>query len=252
MLAFSAVAVTSAFAEESKLLAGGVAITALLPLLVEGELLLQDLGATPSLNIDCSGKFDGWVEPGGTLGYITDLLMLGGELLNELGELNGAGNDMIDCEVLNSSVCSKNEVLLTVNLNGTTRWHWELILDVGGQYLIDFLNTHDIEELLENTSEVLQPSYTADCETLLGLAEDTCEGLSSARLYMQGTNLRGSFNSLAIGTDGWSAESEGTACSLGGAGQGMLESISGAAEDTELSGGLITDSADGSALSLSP
>jgi len=256
VMAFSAVVVSSAFAEESKILAGGNAIVALLPILIEGELLLEDEKATPKLNLDCSGKFDGWIEPGGTLGYITDLLMLGGELLNELGVLNGAGNDMIDCVVLGSEVCSKNEALVTVNLNGTTVWHIELVLDSATEtdYLVDFLNLHDIEELLE-ASTVVEPQYIVDCETILGLAEDVCEGLSSARLYMDlAGNLRGSFNHLLLAESAWAAESQLTKCSLGGVESGVLESIEegGAKADTELSGGLITDSEDGSALTLSP
>src|ERR1700716_3159392 len=241
-MAFSAVAVSSELAEASKILANGAAIGALLPILIEGELLLQDTGASPALNLDCTGKFDGWIEPGGTLGYISDLLMLGGELLNELGVLNGAGNDMIDCAVLGSEVCSKNEALVTANLNGTTIWHFELVLDTAA-YLVDFLNLLDIEELLEG-SEVVEPVYTVDCETILGLAEDHCEGLSTARLYMDlAGNLRGSFNSLAL-AETWGAESQLTSCLLGGAGTGLLESIAGggAEADTETSGGLITDS----------
>jgi hypothetical protein len=252
VMAFSAVVVSSAFAEESKILAGGNAIVALLPILIEGELLWQDTGATPALNLDCSFKLDGWIEPGGTLGYISDLLMLGGELLNELGVLNGAGNDMIDCAVLGSEVCSKNEVLVTVNLNGTTIWHIELVLDTAA-YLVDFLNLLDIEELLEG-SEVVEPVYTVDCETILGLAEDHCEGLSSARLYMDlAGNLRMSFNSLSL-AETWGAESQLINCTLGGAGTGSFVSIAegGAAEDTETSGALITDSGDSSALTLSP
>jgi hypothetical protein len=110
----------SALATTPQILAGGKTITELLFFQISGELLLEDTKSSVLGNPDllCSGIFDGMIEPGGALGFIEELLMLSGELLNELGVLNGAGNDMIDCTDHNN-LCSSGgaeKVLLTVLL----------------------------------------------------------------------------------------------------------------------------------------
>jgi len=257
VIALSAIGATSAFAA-SEILFLGLEIKELLPIETTGELLLEDTGANPKLDLDCSGTFDGMIEPGGKLFFVEALLMLGGELLNEAGVLNGEGNDMIDCKVLpENTTCEKNEALVTVNLNGITLWHVELLLDTfelsGGEIMTAYLG-HFLTGAESGIENVVTPMYTVDCvNPLIGLIEDLCEGLSSARLYVDAAgNLRGSFNSLALAksTDEWAAESEKTTCSIGGAGTGLVESINGAETDTEGSGGIIT-AVGGGALTLS-
>jgi hypothetical protein len=232
VFASSALAATSAFAE-SEILLGGNAIAKLVPITITGELLLEDINFNPKIDVMCQGIFDGMIEPGGKLAFIEELLNISGELLNEAGVLNGAGNDMIDCLALPEADCSGGVALVTVNLDGTTLWKVDVILE-GSAYLAHFLETAEAGE-----TNVVTPMYTVDCVApLIGLVEDLCEGLSTARLYMQGTTLRGSFNSLAI-TEPFGANSQLTFCSQGGANSGLLESEKGGVPDTEESGGVI-------------
>jgi hypothetical protein len=239
VFAFSAFAASSAFAV-SKILFNGAEITANLGAEILGSLLLQDLNAPGTPDILCTGIFDGTIEAGGELGLVEALLMEGGELLNENGELNGAGNDMIDC-VSDNGTCS-GEVLVTV-LN--LPWHIEVVLDATKEaFLADFL---------EEVGKI--PTYDINCNTILGLIEDSCSGLSSARLQNTAGGLLGHFNALPLSSaDEWAAESEGTACSVGGAGQGDVQSVTLSAEpteDLEEFGGLI-EPVGGGTFSVSP
>lgn len=256
VFAFSAFIVTAAFAEESQILMENQTILALENFSAEGFLLLEDTAAAAKINVLCSGILDGFIEPGGTLGYVTELLMLDGTLLNELGVLNGEGRDMIDCSTA-SSVCNvnKEEVLVTVNLDGTKIWHWEILLDLESSlniYLLHFLNALEIEELLEDTTLVLEPHYEVSClNSLLGEVHDLCEGLSSARLFVTGGGLLLAYFNQLLDSEAWGAESELTLCESGGENSGILESIDELdVEDNEASGGLIT-AASGLPLTLS-
>jgi hypothetical protein len=266
VFAFGAFAATS-FAEESKILWNNEEILALLPFEVSGELLLEDMGLAGS-TILCSGIFDGMIEPGGTLGYVEDLLTLAGVLLEDAT----TKNDLIVCEPDTGSGCMNEQANglpdVEVNLSATTAWHIEVRLDepLAGEgllaFLIDFLNLEDIELSGELTVEelgvlnIVEPIYTTTCNTILGVLTDICHGLSSARLYMDAVaQLRASFNSLEV-MEPWGAESEGTNCSIGGAAQGLLVSVITPAgeselEDVELAGGAITDP-EGGSFSLSP
>jgi len=240
VFAFSAVATTSAaFAEESQILANGATILALLPLEVTGSLLLEDMNATGTPDILCSGAFDGMIEPGGTLGYVEEVLTSGKELLE--GELGG---DLVEC-VDDKNVCSSPVDVEALELP----WHWQIILHepLPGVFawLLHFLNLLEIEELKEVGVGV--PTYHIDCNTLIGLVEDLCEGLSSARLWVDLMgHLRGSFNSLLLDESEWGAESEATDCIIGGMGQGLIESP----EDEETSGGIFSDPSDNATLTL--
>lgn len=241
VFALSAVAVSSASAV-SKLLLGsagsGTEITELTNIEIIGSLLLEDAGIVPKADVLCTGIFDGMVEPGGTLAYVEALLMENGELLAD-----AEGNDMVDC-VDDNGTC-EGEVLVSVL---SLPWHIEIELDNNLQYLAHFLNQKEIEELLE--VGVGEPHYVVDCNTFLGLIEDLCEGLSSARLINTAEGLLGYFNELAL-TETWGAASETTNCSVGGMNQGLVVSVTlGNETDTEASGGLV-QVAGGGALSVS-
>src|ERR1700729_4431476 len=93
VLAFSMIAVATASAAE--ILIGGEAVLAKTSFeigKVGGEILLEDMGAIGTPDLLCLGIFDGSIEAGGKLGFIEEVLMSNGELL-ELG-----GNDMVDCK----------------------------------------------------------------------------------------------------------------------------------------------------------
>jgi len=200
VFAFGAFAATSAFAEESQILANNEPILALLPIEITGEVLLEDMNSGVNSQILCSGIFDGMIEPGGTLVYIEHLLTLAGLLLEDSVLLI----DLIECEKDPNNNCM-NPVDVLVNLGTGKIWHVEIELNepLPGEgllaYLAHFLNKEEIELLLES-AEVLEPEYTVDCiMPIIGLVEDTCSGLSSARLYMDSLgHLRASFNSLEL------------------------------------------------------
>jgi hypothetical protein len=236
MLAFGAAIATSAFAV-SQILWSNETVLVLLELLAAGFVLFEDKSAGASnAAILCSFKFDINLEPGGTLGFITELLMLTtNDLLRPDGTVGTATDgepDMLDCE--GEKTCTGTENLVTV-LN--LPWHIEIELN-GAAYLVDFL---------EEAGKI--PTYAVDCNTILGLIEDTCEGLTSARLYTDAAgNLRFSFNGLALTEpDIWAANSELTHCSIGGPGTGIFESENEAGTaDAETSGGIITHVTGGS------
>jgi hypothetical protein len=218
MFALSAVVVSSASAA-SKILLGaagnGTEITASTKIEVIGSLLLEDMGAPGTPDILCTGIFDGKIEAGGTLGFIEELLTAGGV----------ANGNAVEC-VSDNGTCEGVVLVSVQNLP----WHIELILDAGGQYLTHFLSG------MEETGK--EPTYVVDCIKIF-LIEDACRGLSSARLINTAEGLLGYFNSLPL-TETWGAESEAANCSDGGAGQGLIVSVTlGADEDTEASGGLI-------------
>jgi len=257
VFAFGAFAATSAFAEESQILAANEPILVLLAIEIAGEVLLEDMNTAADSKILCSGIFDGMIEPGGTLVYIEHLLTLSGVLLEDPVTLT----DLVECEKDPTNNCVA-PIDVIVNLGVNLIWHVEINLDepLSGEgllaYLADFLNKEDNELLLES-AEVVEPEYTVDCVMpIIGLIEDTCKGLSSARLYMDSLGrLRASFNTLEL-MEPWGAASEATNCTLGGAGQGLIISVNtptgeSELEDQELSGGLITDSEEGATLSLS-
>jgi hypothetical protein len=197
--AFSAFAATSAFAV-SKFLYANAEITAELATTIEGELLLEDTKAPIKDDVKCSGIFDGTIEAGGVLGLVLEVLMLNGELLaatvNNLALVLTEGDD-IEC------TGSSGEACLVVALN--LPWHTEIVL-ILGVYRLDFL--------ADEAGKV--PEYNTDCETIFGLVEDICDGLSEAFLTnVVGTGVLAAFTS----------ESPKTSCSLGGENSGALESL---------------------------
>jgi len=242
VFAFGAFTASSALAE-SKILFKEEEIVAALKIEIVGALLLEDMKATGPPVVLCNGIFDGTIEPKGTLVYIEELLTEGGVLLAGEGT-----NDLIECED-DKSICT-NPVDVEVNL---PKWHVEVILTLEASleiFLAHFLKTSEITELKE--VGVVQPEYIVDCNSILGLVLDTCSGLSSARLFNSAEGLLGSFNSLPDSEkDG--AESEETDCTVGGAKQGLIVSVTLAgAEDTEASAGLVRDANEAGSFSVSP
>jgi hypothetical protein len=208
VFAFSAFT-ASAFAV-SKLLLNGAEITAATSIQVSGELLLQDTGAPATPDLICSAIYDGTIAVGGTLITVEGVLTLAGVLLEV------TGGDLLECA---SETCTNpvDEELLN--------FPWNVDIELSGAaYLAVFLT--------EKT-----PEYNIDCNTILGLVQDNCSGLTSARLFIgAGTaGLLGSFNSLAI-TEPFGAASQNTNCSVGGAGKGIMESPG----DTEANAGSVT------------
>jgi len=211
-----AMTASSALATTPQILAGGKTIEVLLFFQISGELLLEDTKASILGNPDllCSGIFDGMIEPGGALGFIEELLMLSGELLNELGVLNGAGNDMIDCTDHNN-LCSSGEtekVLLTVL---GMPWHFVIeLVEVGGKDVYR-------AALQRETGKI--PSYEATCETALGTIKDLCEteeGTTTQALLENTTEgLLGEFTEKDQAEGG---TTEAGKCTLGGAKTGLL------------------------------
>lgn len=243
VFAFSAFVGSPAFAA-SKILFKGENITAALSFEIKGSLLLEDTKAAVVADVLCTGILDGTIEPGGELGYIEALLTAAGTLVAGEGT-----NDLIECED------DKNACTNPVDVEaGNFKWHFEILLDLEPAleiFLAHFLNAAEIAASGE--VGVGQPRYIVDCNTIIGLVLDTCEGLSSTRLWNAANGeLLGSFNSLPDSNkDG--AESETTECTQGGVGSGVLVSVTLAGEeDTEASAGTFVDPSEAGTFSVSP
>ncbi len=92
---FAFAASTAASASATEFLISGEPVVASTLVYAEGELLLENM--SNGSQVLCSGVL-GVDIVNSTLAEVLEFLMLPNlELLNELGELNGAGNDMIDC-----------------------------------------------------------------------------------------------------------------------------------------------------------
>jgi hypothetical protein len=168
LLMVGAMTASSALATTPQILANGKTITELLFLQLSGEALLEDTKASILGNPDllCSGIYNGMIEPGGASGFVEELLMLSGELLNEAGVLNGAGNDMIDCTDHNS-LCSKGETEEVLETALNLPWHMRVgLLEIGGKDVY-------IGETLREAGKV--PAEEITCETALGTLKDICE-----------------------------------------------------------------------------
>jgi hypothetical protein len=196
--------VASAAFAESELLANGNVILASENLLIEvkGELLLEDTGAPGKPDILCTGTFD-LLHETGTLAFINDVLDSNGELLaaslSNLAGVSTAGDD-IECADM-SGTCSGVVLVVALNLP----WHLELELlagDAEEPYMLDFL---------EEAGK--QPEYAIDCNSLLGLVEDQCDGLVYAFLLDLGAG------DVTVGF----LPTPEAGCKLGGAGSSVLE-----------------------------
>ena len=201
VLAFSALASSSAFAV-SKYLLNGAQITTTIPTVTEGELLLEDTAATGKPDILCMGSFDGTIgPPEGTKDQITEVLNL--EKVLVAGEL--ANSDLIaNCETDNGT-CTNPVDVEAVNLP----WNTEVMLTPGGKF----------SDLLVSSGNG-EPGWRVDCNSIIGLISDTCtgEGNASAELTnIAGGGVLGTF--LETETDTISPPAH---CSLNGGKTGLV------------------------------
>lgn len=162
VFATSAMVSSSAFAV-SKFLLNAAAITTKISTETTGELLLEDSEASPKVDVTCSGIFDGTIEPEGVLGFIEKVLNL-----SKVEEVP------LKCS---ASLCTTVTVT-PIHLP----WHVEVEL-VAGEYRLHLLN--------EEAGKV--PGYTVDCNSIVGLVEDTCEGLAVVDLTSAATDVEGMF-----------------------------------------------------------
>jgi hypothetical protein len=203
IFAFGAIASSSAFAV-SKLLINNEEIKTLLLAEVAGELLLEDMNSFGKPDILCMGIFDVNIEPGGVLGSIESVLELNGVLV-----AGPKGSDSVSCEA--HSTCSNPVTVEAVNLP----WKTEISLS-GATYVILILGS---------------PGYSTDCNSFIGLLEDTCTGETGA-IATNGVN----------GVVGEYSETNESVtvpgnCTLGGEKQGLL---AGSGELIDSEGGVLS------------
>jgi hypothetical protein len=217
VFAFSAVAAASAFAEvEGELLGNGAKIegsglTIEIKPTAENEfLLLEDMNATGKPDILCSGILAGTIEPETSEGAVRARLGLITKVLTLTG---GEAGNLVEC-VDDSGICSSPVDVTAIHLP----WHWEILLMKGVS--VSSLWYYLFMLLLEPSNN---PGYTVDCNSILGLVEDTCQAESEADgssgpLMNETGGLLGEFSENET-------ETEGTVpgiCSVGGAKQGLL------------------------------
>jgi hypothetical protein len=181
--------------------------------LATGELELHNLVlGLDAVLIDCSGIFEGKIEEGGVLGFVSELLNLAEEIITELGAPSELA---LSCEVLTSlnSECGTVGGLASlfpmgISLTAGTGWHVEVVLS-GANFLLLFLNEGE-------------PGYHVICpngkENLCGQASTT------SALLTTGTDILATFGE-EVGT-----ESEEVTCTVGGGmilGMGDITSPSG-------------------------
>ena len=209
LLALGASTASSAFAASAFLL-NGAEIKANVPATVTtnaNNLLLEDMGVSPTPDILCSGSFDGTIT-GASLGVLLTIEAV--LMLPETGETEGllleetvltkVGDD-VECEDMNN-VCSAPVLLVALNLP----WHTEVELS-GTTFLLHFLS--GAEEAGK------EPEYYLNCNTLIGLIEDFCHGLTNAQLVNGTGGLEGLFSENETTTP------SGT-CTAGGEKEGLL------------------------------
>jgi hypothetical protein len=142
-LTVSAIASGSALAL-NKFLLNGNAITEEIDVTLTGEFLLEDMGAFGTPDVLCSLFWDGTIKPPGKTGFVSEVLMLNGENLE----------NMVDCE--GQKLCMGAENLLSV-----LELPWLLVADFSDP------------EAGEATKE---PTLKLTCKTSLGNMSDTCSG----------------------------------------------------------------------------
>lgn len=171
-LAFGAMTVSSAFGASAVLLNGAVP-SALFGVEMTGEFLFEDMKEPP--DILCSGIFDMDIEAGGVTGAIESFLTLTKELLEVVG-----GGDLVECEEHGTSkLCSNPVDVVTVGLP----WPFETMLTAGGLWYL-LINPH---------AGGPGPGIILDCNSILGLIEDTCSGPTGAQLINGVSGLEMSF-----------------------------------------------------------
>jgi hypothetical protein len=200
MFVVSAYLASAAFAE-SELLANGSVISEGLTFTLKGELLLEDSGAPGKPDILCTSVFDGLLESS-TLAFISEVLDSNNELLAAtIKDLTSTvEGDDVECTDM-AGTCSGVVLFVMIHLP----WHLELELlaaDTEEPYMWD---------LLEEVGK--EPAYAIDCNSLLGLVEDICDGLSYFFLLDLGAgDVTAGFLPVLQGD-----------CSLGGVGKSVFE-----------------------------
>jgi hypothetical protein len=207
-----------AFAESEWLVNGAVISAAEdLHFTLKGEVLLEDTGAPGKPDILCTGALDGLFESG-TLAFINEVLDSSGELLAAtIKDLSSTvEGDDVECTDM-SGTCSG--VVLLVALHLPTHVELELLVgDAEEPYMADALEEAGKE-----------PAYAIDCNSLLGLVEDVCDGLATAFLLDLGAG------DVTVGV---LAIKQGN-CSLGGIETSVLEGEA-LLEDTDSPGSMFS------------
>lgn len=168
VFAFGAVMASAASAEETLLaewLVNGLTISTLLPIFIEGTLLLEDTETIAGKSsVSCTGITDGSAGPNGE-SEITEVLNLKGEKISELGGLallgTGPGTDCIT-----NTGCSEGTTASPIEVHPLgLPWLYELFLMV---------TTNEILALITSMAAGKLLGYEILC-LILGLnAEDTC------------------------------------------------------------------------------
>lgn len=173
---------TAASASAAFLLAewllNGVAITSNDLVEIEGELLLEDIGAPAKPDVLCSGFFDGWVGPN-SLDWTSEILNLNKETVN-------AAKPLL-CELdVRSSCEASTPTVDVVPLGLPYESEVELLEQTGGPFFIDLLTKSGGGTLGWETKNCL----------VFGLPlSDTCTTETGAsKLILNGTTLEGLFS----------------------------------------------------------
>lgn len=197
----SAIFVTAASAEESlpaQWLFNGSAVTASLPTVSSGTLLLEDTSTTiGKVAITCAGRLDGEVNSGGK-GKITAVLTLAGVEA-------ALGGTALLCA--NETNCGGEGEVFPEDLPWNTQLN---LLEPSGKFVDELVTTaaYDV------TCVILGIKVTDECSAGEGTATKVENGTADV-----------------VETDGAVAEPHGN-CSLGGAGAGVIQTVEGLTEDT--------------------
>jgi hypothetical protein len=195
--AVSAVISSSAFAV-GKVLLNGAEITSSISAEASGELLLEDMNMVGKPDILCSAVLDINIEAGGATGSIEAELTLSKELLESTSPLG----DLIECEA--HSTCTNPLDEVEIHLP----WDIEVKLTVGERYY-----------LLAGNSGAGEPGTVIDCNTLVGLVEDTCTTDFGTSALLE--NVTGGILSEFLETETEGITPPGN-CTLGGASEGLI------------------------------
>jgi hypothetical protein len=203
VLVLAGLAATPTFAASELL--GNTEVIKELAAQITGSILLEDEKATGKPDFLCEYILDVLLV-NGTLTFIEQVLMSNGELLaatvNNLEK--AVEGDDLECTD-DSGICSAPVLVVAINLP----WHVELEL-ISELYKLHFLS---------GTEEAgKEPGYNVDCNSILGLVEDICEGLVFAEMVAETGGVLMKFNSLKE-----LSCTQGGAASVNLVGEGLLE-----------------------------
>jgi hypothetical protein len=178
VLAFSAIAVTSAFANDEWLV-GGKLVTAPVSAVATGKWLLLALsfGGFVKTHVVCNGELLGTVNPLNVSGKGTDRI-------TEIHNLGLTQLKTITCEVLSSEKgpCSTTLALFTAL---HLPWLSELVLQTGDTKPRDLLSSGGTGA----------PGFELECTTSTGTFKETCEGnVETEQLVNEATGVGGTIN----------------------------------------------------------